>query len=112
MLNMEALVGSTQRSVRLFDSQDKTTAIRSGHPTQDHLVARSRGRGTRRGRGGNRVTHHETSPVARGQASHPKEEEGTVTTQTSAKTDLASDPPALRLDASASYSASHVSCAS
>jgi len=31
---------------------------------------------------------------------------------TSAKTDLASDPPALRPDASAGYSASHASCAS
>jgi len=31
---------------------------------------------------------------------------------TSAKTDLASDPPALRPDASAGYSASRASCAS
>jgi len=30
---------------------------------------------------------------------------------TSAKTDLASDPPALRSDSSAGYSASHASCA-
>ena len=30
----------------------------------------------------------------------------------SAKTDLASDPPALRADASAGYSAFHASCAS
>jgi len=70
MLDVEALVGTTRRGVRQFDSRDKTTAIRSGHPTRDNLGARSRGTGKRRG--GSTVTHRENSPVAKGQASHQR----------------------------------------
>jgi len=74
MVDVEALVGPTRRGVRQFDSRDKTTAIRGGHPARDNLGARSRGRGTRRG--GNRVTHRESSPVANGQGSHQRRRRG------------------------------------
>jgi len=74
MVDVEALVGPTRRGVRQFDSRDKTTAIRGGHPARDNLGARSRGRGTRRG--GNRVTHRESSPVAKGQGSHQRRRRG------------------------------------
>jgi len=72
MLDVEALVSPTRRGVRKFDSRDKTTATRGIHPTRDNLGARSRGG---RARGGNRVTHRESSPVAKGQASHQRRRE-------------------------------------
>ena len=70
MVDVEALVGPTWRGVRQLDSWDKTMAIRGIHPTRDNLSARGRGGGMKRNKKGGRITHHENSPVAKGQASH------------------------------------------